>query len=178
MEIIEIINQKLESMGEDYGSLKPFMQEYLTNIEGLISEKTKIQERAIETLKNNTFSISSISKELGCARTTLYNHNQFLKRYIESSETIFNKSNPYVAYDNLKVSNGKLQEQISLMEDRDIVTEILKQENAEINKMLKESKIENARLHVRNLELGSELHDIKINGVSNKESKVLSLKQK
>lgn len=174
MEINDIIKSKLESIGESFDSLKPFMQEYLVKIETIISEKTTIQANSLKLLKSNSFSVSSISKELGCSRTTLYNHGQLLKVYIEHSEMLFNQDNPFVAYEELKDSKGKLQEQISLMEDRDITTEILKQEKSELSIMLKEKNKEIERLQVRVNELSSEVRQIKISSTNPSRSKVVS----
>ncbi|GMQ65144.1 HTH domain-containing protein [Vallitalea maricola] len=162
MEINEIIKQKLVEMGEDYESLKPFMKGYLKKAETIITNKTIIQTESLNLIKNNSFSISSISKELGCSRTTLYNHNQLLKRYIEFSKIIFSRSNPFIAYESLKASKAKLQEQINLMEYRDITIEILKQEKSELAKMLKEKNKESERLQARVNELSSELYHIQL----------------
>lgn len=106
MEINDIIKSKLESISEEFDCLKPFMKEYLAKIETIIQNKKAIQDNTLKTLKENTLSVSSISKELGCSRTTLYNHNQLLKRYIEFSEGLFNQDNPFIAYDELKALWG------------------------------------------------------------------------
>ncbi|MCQ2013246.1 hypothetical protein LJE39_08740 [Clostridium butyricum] len=136
METTMLIKEKLLSIGEDYESLKPFMIEYLEKIESIISSKILIQEESLTTLKSNTFSVLSISKELKCSRTTLYNHNQLLKRYIEYSETLINQSNPFVNCDILRTNISDLHNQINKMIDRDISIEILKVENSELAKSL------------------------------------------
>lgn len=158
MEIHDCIKEKIEAIGEDYNSLKPFMQEYLQKIEAIIAEKTQTKEAAINTLKTNSFSVSSISKELGCSRTTLYNHNQLLKRYIEHSMDVFEQDNPFTLNDALSASKSRLQEQINLMIDRDISIEVLKQEKSELIKLLKDKNKEVSRLQARVNELSSQLH--------------------
>lgn len=64
------------------------------------------------------------------------------------------------------------------MKDRDIATEMLKQEKAQIVKKLKEAQDENKRLHARNMVLGNELHKLKQDGGSNKVATVYNLKHK
>lgn len=128
MEIINITKKKLEYIGEDYDYLKPFMQNYLDKVEEIIQDKEKCLNEALKIIKKSSYNVSEVSKQLGCSRTTLYNHNQLLKRYIEASIVISNKNNPYVAYDELKESRQKLQEQINLMENRDIDMEVQKHE--------------------------------------------------
>jgi hypothetical protein len=176
MEINENIKKKLHGIGEDYDILKPFMQEYLTKVESYIESRTKDQNETIKTLKECGFTVSSVSKELGCSRTTLYNHNQLLKRYIEHSMVVLNQDNPYAAYENLRESKSKLQEQVSLMENRDIDFELVKHEKIELSIMLKEKNKEIERLHARVNELSAELHQIK-NGNNNiNKGRIVSLK--
>lgn len=177
MEIHDCIKEKIEAIGEDYDSLKPFMQEYLQKIEVIIAEKTQTKEAAINALKTNSFSVSSISKELGCSRTTLYNHNQLLKRYIEHSMDVFEQDNPFTLNDVLSASKSRLQEQINLMIDRDISIEVLKQEKSELAKLLKEKNKEIARLQARVNELSSQLHQINVSGKNNN-GQIIPIKSK
>lgn len=174
MERIYIIKEKLANIGEDYDDLKPFMQEHLNKVEEFISNREKIKNEAIELIKNASYNISDVSKELGCSRTTLYNHNQLLKRYIEASVAISNKNNPYILCEYLKESREKLQEQVSLMENRDIDIEIQKHEKIVLtNKVLEQSK-EIERLQSRVNELSSELHQLK--SIPDKYEKVIDIK--
>ena len=103
MDLTIRIAEKLKGIGEDYESLKPFMKEYLEKIEEIIVEKEKIQEAALKNLKNSTFSVSSISSSIKCSRTTLYNHNQLLKKYIEYSKQISDNRSPSSIIENLKL---------------------------------------------------------------------------
>jgi len=70
------------------------MQKYSLQIETLIEKRRIAQESAITIMKESSISVSSIAIELECSRTTLYNHNQLLKRYIESIAQDFDKENP------------------------------------------------------------------------------------
>lgn len=161
MEINEIIRRKLAAIDEDFDSLKPFMQEYLIKVENIIQEKTTIQNDAIEILKTNKFSVSSISKELGGSRTTMYNHRQLLKRYIEASETVLYQDNPFTICEDLKTSKSKLQAQVALMEERDIRVEIIKHNNTDLTRTIAEKDKEIERLLARLIELSTENRDLK-----------------
>lgn len=83
MEDIEfIIINKLKELDIEYNTLKPFLKEYLFKVEEIILEKTNNQNLALNILKTDKFSISSIADTLGCSRTTFYNHGSILKNYI------------------------------------------------------------------------------------------------
>lgn len=120
MDILESINKKLAVMGESYDELKPFLQTYLQRIETIINEREKTRTEAIDVIKQSSFNVSDISKPLGCSRTTLYNHDQLLKRYIELSVEWHKKSDPFAVLDNYRTELSKMQEQIALMENRDM----------------------------------------------------------
>lgn len=161
MERLDKIKQKLADIGECYDDLKPFMQDYLDKVEEYIEGKENAQNEAIEALKTASYNVSDVSKELGCSRTTLYNHNQLLKRYIEASIIISDKSNPYTTCDELKKSKQKLQEQVHLMENRDIDVEIQKHEKRVLTDKIAEQSKEIERLQSRINELSAELHELK-----------------
>lgn len=162
MERTDIIKQKLNEIGEDFDALKPFLIDYLEKIEDYIQTKEKMQTEGIKTIKDASFSISSISKELGCSRTTLYNHNSLLKRYIEYSIELFNKENPFIAYENLKNTKTELEKEIDLMEIRDINFELLKHENSMLQSTLKEKNQQIERLESRVHELSGKLHNLEL----------------
>ena len=163
MERLNKIKQKLADIGENYDNLKPFMQDYLNKIEIFIESKEKAQNKAVEILKSTLYNVSDVSKELGCSRTTLYNHNQLLKRYIEASIAIFNKGNPYISCDKLKESKQKLQEQVNLMENRDIYLEIQKYERKILTDKISDQNIEIELLRSKVNKLSAELHEFQKN---------------
>ena len=138
METTDIIREKLSQIGEEYAGQKSFMQEYLIKIEEIIQEKEMKKNDAILFLKANSFTVSSIAKEVNCSRTTLYNHNQLLKRYIELSMQQYFADNPFSVIEENKKAVAKLKQQIDLMEVRDIMIEELKNENRELKKLLSE----------------------------------------
>ena len=163
MEQLEIIKKKLMDMGEDYDALKPFMQEYLMSVETIIMEREKQQAEALATLRGASYSVSDISKTLGCSRTTLYNHNQLLKRYIEHSMALTNANNPIAECEAMRVSKQKLQEQVNLMENRDIDAELSKYEKQILMNRIADKDKEIERLQARIHELSAELHEVKAN---------------
>lgn len=71
MGILESINKKLTVMGESYDELKPFLQTYLQRIETIINEREKTRTEAIDVIKQSSFNVSDISKQLGCSRVTV-----------------------------------------------------------------------------------------------------------
>lgn len=158
----EIIKEKLTEIGEDYDSLKPFLRDYLDRIEEIIQSKEMDQTRAIEDLRYASYTVSDISKELNCSRTTLYNHNQLLKRYIEYSIKLSSKKNPYYTCEKLKETIRELQEQVDLMENRDIDFELIKQEKKFLQDKVAEQTKEINRLQNRVIELSTELHKYKL----------------
>lgn len=177
MEKIDKIKLKLTKLNENYDDLKPFMQDYLYRIEEFIENKEKVQNEAIKILKTSSYNVSDVSKELGCSRTTLYNHNQLLKKYIEISITLSEENNPYVAYEELKRSKQKLQEQVNLMENRDIDIEIQKHEKKVLNNKIIEQNKEIERLQTRVNELSSELHQLK-KSFPKSDNKIISITNK
>lgn len=154
----QIIKQKLTEIGEDYEALKPFMREHLYKVESFIQNKQKGQAGALTALRDSEYNVSEVAKSLDYSRTTLYNHNQLLKKYIEYSLELDSKNNPIRIAEEIKVSKQKLQEQVNLMMNRDVDFELLKHENSVLVNTLKEKDREIERLKNRIQELSSDLH--------------------
>lgn len=161
MGVTETIKEKLLVLGVEYDALKPFMQDYLQKVEAIITERENARTGALEQFRTASFSVTDIAKEVGCSRTTLYNHEQLLKRYIELSKVQFDQNNPYAAIDSRKEELSRMREQISLMESRDIDFELLRHENALLVRKDKEQAQEIDRLRTRVHELSGELHELK-----------------
>lgn len=158
MEITENIRLKLSEIGENFDEIKPFLQKYLIKIEEIIEQKTNNQLKAVEVLKTNMFSVLSISKELDCSRTTLYNHNNLLKKYIEHSLSSFNENNPIFIQQKAKDNVVSLKNQLNLLINRDIQIEIIKMENIQLQDLIDDKTTEIERLRARIMELSSQLH--------------------
>jgi len=127
MEENENIVNRLVSIGEDYNNIKPFMLDYIIKIETYIDKLFKQKEDAIIILKKKPLSVASVSKEIGCSRTTLYNHSQLLKNYIEQCALDYQKNHPINNLEALREENRLLKERVNKMCIRDIKYEILKQ---------------------------------------------------
>lgn len=155
MDYNEIIVRKLEKIGESYDVLKPYMLKHLENIESLIQSKQNERNNALRTIKESTLTLSSISKELNMSRTTLYNHEQLLKRYIDYSIEESDNSDPYNIIANLKEEKSQLQSQIELMMKRDLDIELIKLENKQLKKELQEKNKELENMHKKIIEIST-----------------------
>ncbi len=147
------------------------MKKHLDKVEDIISAKEKEQEDAINKLNNSYYNLSDISKLLGCSRTTLYNNNQLLKRYIELSIEKANKSNPYIAYERIRESKQRLQEQVNLMAHRDVNLEKMRHENQMLVDRIKEIKKENENLQTKVGSLSAEIRKLKQGQIISKDKK-------
>lgn len=155
------INTKLISMGENPATTKPFLLEHLKNIETHLIELEKVYKGALEIIKLKEFSVSGIADELNISRTTFYNHNKLLSRYIEASESLLSKDNPCVKLEAKSFETRRLRAEIDMLYDRDVTIEIQKHEVKELTARLKEKNSEIKRIEKRNRELSSELHNLK-----------------
>ena len=155
MDYNEIIVRKLEKIGESYDVLKPYMLKHLENIESLIQRKQNERNNALRMIKESTLTLSSISKELNMSRTTLYNHEQLLKRYIDYSIEESDNSDPYNIIANLKEEKSQLQSQIELMMKRDLDIELIKLENKQLKKELQEKNKELENMHKKIIEIST-----------------------
>jgi hypothetical protein len=77
----------------------------------------------VKVLKFSVITPANVSKQLDCSRTTLYNHGQLLKRYIEFSTARLTECNPPLAMDNIVETRRTLETQVRQMEFRDIKNE-------------------------------------------------------
>lgn len=143
------IKRKLKQLGEDYDALKANMIHHLENIEELLQEKQTSRNDAICILKNTTFTLKSISSDLGISRTVLYNHEQLLKRYIEYSAEEYAKDDPLAFQSKLAKEKKELQAQINALMQRDVEMMILKHQIGQLTTDLEAKDKEIERLHKR-----------------------------
>lgn len=166
MEITEIIKENLEKLDEDYDILKPFMQKWLIKIEESIQTKRKSQTEAESILKNMDYTVKSIAEDVGASRTTLYNHEQLLKRYIEISSSMAESSNPYIKIKQIQAEKSIMQEQMNKLMLRDVDIELLKIQLQSLNSILENKNREIKRLESRIMELSDENRKLKLTGTS------------
>lgn len=129
------------------------MIKHLEAIEALIQTKNNVRNVAVETIKNSNYTLSSISKELNMSRTTLYNHEQILKRYIELSVESSQASDPYITISILRDEKSQLLSEIGLLMKRDLDIELLKNQNEQLKAEIKDKNKEIERMHKKIAEL-------------------------
>lgn len=157
MDVVSSIKAKLEELGEDYESLKPFMKAHLEAVETLLTEKEAVRDSAIAALKEADFSLSSISKQLKMSRTTLYNHEQLLKRYIELSAAKANSKDPLAMISKLQEEKSAMQKEINALMLHDLNFEILRVDNKHLKRELTDKNKEIERLSKQVEELQKKL---------------------
>lgn len=173
MEYEELIRKNLKAIDEDFDELKPFMQKRLVEVETVIQNRREEQENAVEILKSTDYSLKSIANEIGASRTTLYNHEQLLKRYIEHSAAIASSSNPLLKVDKVQSEKSLLQEEITKLMERDVDLELMRIQNRELSTSLEGKNAEIERLQKRISELSEENHKLK-SEISTKTRKIFS----
>lgn len=173
MEYEELIRENLKAIDEDFDELKPFMQKRLVEVETVIQNRREDQENAVEILKSTDYSLKSIANEIGASRTTLYNHEQLLKRYIEHSAAIASSSNPLLKVDKVQSEKSLLQEEITKLMERDVDLELMRIQNRELSTSLEGKNSEIERLQKRISELSEENHKLK-SEISTKTRKIFS----
>lgn len=161
MEYEEQIRENLEAIDEDFDTLKPFMQKRLCDVEAVIQLRKKRQAEALKILKSTEYSLKSIATEVGASRTTLYNHGQLLKRYIEQSVICASAGNPLSMIEKVQAEKVMLQEQIKKLMVRDVDMELLRAQNRELSTTLEGKNAEIERLQVRISELSEENRKLK-----------------
>lgn len=162
MEITEQIRINLSSIGENYDLLKPFMKKWLKKVEIEIQSRYSRQTEATEALRSLDYSVKSIASSIGASRTTMYNHEQLLKRYIEHAISILSVSNPLSQIDKVQLEKSFLQEQVAKLMERDVDTELMRLQNRELSTALEGKNAEIERLQARIIELSEESHKLKI----------------
>lgn len=176
-EQLKLICNELEI---NFDNLKPKIQKHLLNIETAITNRELKYNELLHELKDNKVTLSSISSDTKISRQTLYN-NKELKTYINFRTLLVDEFNPYHRIDQLKDEINKLNEKLELMINRDIDTEILRNENEILLEQIKNRDATLNRIKEQNLEMERkvvELERCAINTNSNKrttKSKVLTL---
>lgn len=159
--ISDRIIERLQMLDENPSEIKPFMIDYLNKVDEYIQDIENNQKQAIEALKLKDLNVSAISNLLGTSRTTPYNHNALIKRYMDISEVMLRSDNPLDQMKLLEVEIDKLKREVEMLYDRDITVEIQKQKSRVLSDKLKEKKLEIERLEARNRELSLENQKLK-----------------
>lgn len=156
MELEQIIKENLAAINEDYDILKPFMQNWLKKVEAAIQSRHNAQTEAVSTLKGIDYSVKAIATEIGASRTTMYNHEQLLRRYIEQSAATASSDSPYSTIARLQTDKANLQDKNTKLMQRDVEMALLKAQNRDLSASLEGKNAEIERLQKRISELSEE----------------------
>jgi hypothetical protein len=170
MDIVNNENEKLvedkisillDELGIDYNSLKSKEKKHLINIENSLTNTEEKYISLIQSLKDNKPSISSVA-EGACisSRQTIYN-NPILKTYITTRVNQVTGNDPFYEIERLKNKIQELNEQINLMMNRDIDTEILRHEVKNLKKQIKDRDNSIILLEEQSKEMNCEIVSLK-----------------
>ena len=159
--ILEIIKSKLLDIGYSYEELPQNQQKHIEKIGGEITKRLISQKSALNQIKENKISVSSITHSVGISRKTIYN-NTVLKEYIEVAETQYDECIPTNKCDqNIKEQLIISREIINKMVKRDIHLENTRFEIDSLLKEIQNYKEETRVLIERNIELSNQLKETK-----------------
>ena len=178
MDLEQRIKDNLLTLGEDYDNMKPFMQKWLEKIEAEIQDRYQAQKSAIQTLRGMDYSVKSIAAKIGASRTTMYNHEQLLKRYIEQSSGSLAAENPFTAIGQLQEEKSVQQDQITKLMERDVDIELLKMQNQNLSTTLAGKNEEIERLSGRISELSRELEMLRSSGKASSQRTTVPFRKK
>ncbi len=159
-EISNRINRRLVQINVSIDDLKPATIERLKKIEEHLIEVENSFEEALQVLKLKDCGPTAVSKKLDMSRTTLYNHDQLFKRYIEAAESELNARNPIYHLDLKNAIIDDMRAEVSGLYDRDITLNDLQYKIKDLSLNLNEKEKEISRLTLRNRELASDLNTL------------------
>lgn len=151
----------------DFLNLKPKLQEQLIQIEHYIYSSVLKQQQLLEEIKNTNLNVLTVVKGSGLQRSSVYNHADILKKYIEvrikevEKEDILSLNKSNKQKEELQI----LKEYMDNLQNNLIDNEILESKNDELEKeVLRLNKIQESLI--------KEMNDLK------KENKELKIKAK
>lgn len=92
MEIIDIVNKKLQDMG--VSNISDTIKKHLYKIEELISAKDSELNGLSKKMHDCDYDVKSIAEQVGLARATFYKYD-VLQKYVVYSKVQSRKNNPY-----------------------------------------------------------------------------------
>lgn len=145
----ENIEFMINKIGASKDEIPDFIYEYIIKIEQLATEIEECQNKAVEQFKKNKFNATFVSKQINCSRTTLYN-NEILKEYIDKREAELNKNNPFIKINELREAIVEMENEIDLLEKRDIEIEMLSAQNEMLAQELRtlNSQVDNLKSEI------------------------------
>ena len=133
----DIVISNLKTIGINYENLKADTKNWIEKIEQVIQDKLEKINNCLVTLKDVSFDISAIAKELNTSRQNLYSSRKgILKKYIEISTKDIPLT-PFQIIDKLRKEKSDLQEEIELLMVKDVKNELLLKQVDELKLALK-----------------------------------------
>ncbi len=151
------IENKLKQLGFDFNVQTSFIKDKLIEIEKIIQEKDANCKSAEQQIKDNKYSLASICKEINISRTSAYNNDEIIKKYIEYSLGISKKYNLLYKLEKSKEIESERKEIIDNMVERDINYSIQEEKIMNLNNRIRELTSENKRLEKEKKELIDEM---------------------
>ncbi len=157
----QVIGNKLEQFGlPQFGVLKTNIQEHLKKIETAIQAYKESNSKALKVLRECKIDVLSISEKAEIARQTIYNNKEILETYIIKSQKINESADLFFKLKDLQKKNKELEEDIHLLQLRDVTIEMLKKTNEELSNELFEKAKEIALLENQNRELSIKIDNM------------------
>lgn len=135
MEIIDIVNKKLQDMG--VSNISDTIKKHLYKIEELISAKDSELNGLSKKMHDCDDDVKSIAEQVGLARATFYKYD-VLQKYVVYSKVQSRKNNPYAEIERLKQIIQEQKDTISLFEQRDCNMMLLEEKNQQQAKIIQE----------------------------------------
>ena len=135
MEIIDIVNKKLQDMG--VSNISDNTKKHLYKIEELISAKDSELNGLSKKMHDCDHDVKSIAEQVGLARATFYKYD-ILQKYVVYSKVQSRKNNPYAEIERLKQIIQEQKDTISLFEQRDCNMMLLEEKNQQQAKIIQE----------------------------------------
>ena len=164
MERMDYINEILIAMNAadgtalTYDSLKPAVQRNLIRVAEAIASQETIQKQALATYRDARYNVSSIAKQLQFSRTTLYNHDKILVRFIEEASK--KNTNVFDIVEEQKEELRVLKQHLDLMHSRDMEWEDMKIAYEEMQNDYEAVCRKNKELDKRIRELGKKITEL------------------
>lgn len=135
MEIIDIVNKKLQDMG--VSNISDTIKKHLYKIEELISAKDSELNGLSKKMHDCDYDVKPIAEQVGLARATFYKYD-VLQKYVVYSKVQSRKNNPYAEIERLKQIIQEQKDTISLFEQRDCNMMLLEEKNQQQAKIIQE----------------------------------------
>ena len=137
--INEVINNKLAEMDlPRLEELNDNTQEYLAKLEYVLQRFDNERDDLLRQYKLRRISIVNTSREASISRATIYNYKNILEKYIQYSQEIQGQDDIYCKSDTLIARIKELENELYLLQKKDVNLELLKYENSQLINNIRE----------------------------------------